>query len=150
MVRYFKEIVILTEYIPCFDPFQCRKHLRNKRLLGVHQLGIDRVVDLEFGSGEACYHLIVEVYDRGNVILTDYQYTILHLLRARKDSEADVRFAIGETYPKDRVRQEASLPEKERCSVRVATGYCCYSNICYAVCSIFSRLTTKGCRYRGF
>ena len=121
VVRYFKGIVILTKHIPYFDAFQCRKHLRNKRLLGVHQLGVDRVVDLEFGSGEACYHLIIEVYDRGNVVLTDYQYTILHLLRTRKDSEADVRFAIGETYPKDRVRQGTSLPEKERCSILVAT-----------------------------
>lgn len=28
------------------------------------QLGIDRIVDLQFGSDEAAYHLIVELYDR--------------------------------------------------------------------------------------
>lgn len=28
------------------------------------QLGVDRIVDLQFGSDEAAYHLIVELYDR--------------------------------------------------------------------------------------
>jgi hypothetical protein len=28
-------------------------------------LGADRIVDLQFGSAEAAYHLIIELYDRG-------------------------------------------------------------------------------------
>ena len=32
--------------------------------MNVTQLGIDRIVDLQFGSDEAAYHLIVELYDR--------------------------------------------------------------------------------------
>ena len=32
--------------------------------MNISQLGIDRVVDLQFGSDEAAYHLIVELYDR--------------------------------------------------------------------------------------
>lgn len=52
-----------------------RKHLKNKRLEGVRQLGIDRIIDLEFGSGEACYHIIIELYDRGNILLCDYTLT---------------------------------------------------------------------------
>lgn len=28
------------------------------------QLGIDRIVDFQFGSDEAAYHLIIELYDR--------------------------------------------------------------------------------------
>ena len=43
---------------------QLRKHLHTKRLTSVTQLGVDRVVDLQFGSGEATHHLIVELYDR--------------------------------------------------------------------------------------
>ena len=39
-----------------------RKHLRTRRLDSVRQLGVDRVVDFSFGSGEACYHLILELY----------------------------------------------------------------------------------------
>jgi len=43
---------------------QCRKHLKTRRLVSVKQLGIDRIVDFQFGSDEAAYHLIVELYDR--------------------------------------------------------------------------------------
>ncbi len=43
---------------------QCRKHIRSRRLNSVVQLGTDRMIDLSFGSGEACYHLILELYDR--------------------------------------------------------------------------------------
>lgn len=34
--------------------------------MNISQLGIDRIVDLQFGSDEAAYHLIVELYDRVN------------------------------------------------------------------------------------
>lgn len=58
-----------------------RKHLRGRRLTGIAQVGLDRVIDLTFGEGVAAYHLILELYDRGNVILTDGAYVILALLR---------------------------------------------------------------------
>eukprot|EP00042_Codosiga_hollandica_P058711 m.889321 g.889321 ORF g.889321 m.889321 type:complete len:1153 (-) comp59941_c0_seq5:1399-4857(-) len=77
---------------------KCRKHIRTRRLTSIRQLGVDRIVDLCFGSGEAAYHLIVELYDRGNIILTDFEYTILSLLRPRVDNE-DVKFAVRERYP---------------------------------------------------
>ena len=41
-----------------------RKHLRTRRLVAITQLGVDRVIDLQFGSDQAAYHLIVELYDR--------------------------------------------------------------------------------------
>lgn len=49
--------------------FQCRKHIRSRRLVNITQLGIDRIVDLQFGSDEAAYHLIVELYDRVRIRL---------------------------------------------------------------------------------
>ena len=39
-----------------------RKHLRTRRLDDVRQLGVDRVVDFSFGTGDACYHLILELF----------------------------------------------------------------------------------------
>ena len=45
-------------------PTQCRKHLRNKRLVYAKQLGDDRIIDFCFGYNEAAYHLIVELYDK--------------------------------------------------------------------------------------
>ena len=47
------------------------------------QLGVDRVVDMQFGSDAAAYHVILELYDRGNVVLTDCDYKILNILRPR-------------------------------------------------------------------
>ena len=58
-----------------------RKHLRGRRLTSIAQVGLDRVIDLTFGEGAAAYHLILELYDKGNVILTDGVYVILSLLR---------------------------------------------------------------------
>ncbi|XP_037084883.1 nuclear export mediator factor Nemf-like [Pollicipes pollicipes] len=80
-----------------------RKHIRNKRLESIRQLGVDRVVDLQFGSGEVAHHVILEVYDRGNVVLTDHQYTILNILRPRTDAES-VRLASKEVYPVEKAR----------------------------------------------
>ena len=38
-----------------------RKHINNKRLENIKQCGVDRVLDLQFGSGDAAYHLILEM-----------------------------------------------------------------------------------------
>ena len=38
--------------------------MRTRRLEKIEQLGIDRIVDMQFGSGEAAYHVILELYDR--------------------------------------------------------------------------------------
>lgn len=110
----------LTEFswpknmMPSGFSMKCRKHLHNKRLVDIRQLGVDRIADLQFGSDHAAQHLIVELYDRGNVVLTDQAYCILGLLRPRTDSDSDVRFAVGEQYPVELARQERTPPTKER------------------------------------
>ncbi|KAJ2402059.1 hypothetical protein GGI23_000981 [Coemansia sp. RSA 2559] len=79
-----------------------RKHLKARRLTAVRQIGMDRVVDFEFAvaagaQAEGTYHILCEFYASGNVILTDYQYQILALLRVvRLDNEA--AYAVGKTY----------------------------------------------------
>ena len=54
---------------------------------------------MQFGSNEAAYHVIVELYDRGNILLTDFEYSIISVLRPRTDENADVKFNVKETYP---------------------------------------------------
>ncbi|XP_030246400.1 nuclear export mediator factor NEMF homolog isoform X2 [Drosophila navojoa] len=80
-----------------------RKHLKNKRLEHINQLAADRIVDFQFGSGEAAYHVFLELYDRGNVILTDYEKTILYILRPHTEGES-IKFAVREKYPVDRAK----------------------------------------------
>ena len=57
-----------------------RKHLKNKRLVKITQVNLDRVIDLTFGSGEMEFHIIGEFYASGNIIFTSFNYTILTLL----------------------------------------------------------------------
>ena len=88
-----------TQYIknqkdlPSGFSMKLRKHLRTKKVENIAQLGMDRVVDLTFGRGEAAYHILVELYASGNVILTDHTYTILSLLRSHKFEE-NARIAV--------------------------------------------------------
>ena len=48
------------------------------RLESIRQLGGDRVIDLQFGTGDVACHLVLELYDRGNMVLTDHKYLILN------------------------------------------------------------------------
>ncbi|XP_072895740.1 ribosome quality control complex subunit NEMF [Hemitrygon akajei] len=100
--------------MPSGFAMKCRKHLKSRRLIYVKQLGVDRIVDFQFGSDHAAYHLIVELYDRGNIILTDYEYTILILLRFRTNEVDDVKFAVRERYPVDYARGPEPLLSLER------------------------------------
>eukprot|EP00058_Branchiostoma_floridae_P011332 XP_002596820.1 hypothetical protein BRAFLDRAFT_116214 [Branchiostoma floridae] len=99
--------------MPSGFSMKLRKHLRTRRLISIQQLGSDRIVDMQFGENEAAYHLIVELYDRGNLILTDYEYTILNLLRTRTEGD-DVRFAVREKYPLELARPPQPLISLEK------------------------------------
>ncbi|XP_078313250.1 ribosome quality control complex subunit NEMF-like isoform X3 [Crassostrea virginica] len=90
-----------------------RKHIKGRRLESIKQLGMDRIVDLQFGSGEAAYHVILELYDRGNVVLTDFEFTILNILRPRTDTCQDVKFVVREKYPVNAAKQH-SIPTDEK------------------------------------
>ena len=82
-----------------------RKHLRSLRLENVSQLGnLDRVVDFRFGSGASSHHVILELYGRGNLILTDGEYKILGLLRnfeyeVNEEKKKEVKVRVGNVYP---------------------------------------------------
>ena len=78
-----------------------RKHLTNKRITKITQLGMDRIVDFQFGK-ESIYHIIIELYDSGNLVLTDENYNILTLVRRynlNKDQEDELNIKVGVKYP---------------------------------------------------
>ena len=80
-----------------------RKHMNNKRLITITQYGLDRIVDFQFGENEYAYHIILEIYSTGNVILTDHEYKILSLQRRYKSDELDI--SVGQIYPKEKFEQ---------------------------------------------
>ncbi len=57
-----------------------RKHLGNAVLEDVEQVSFDRILVLKCRRGEL-YHLIVELFGEGNVVLADENYEIVALLR---------------------------------------------------------------------
>lgn len=95
--------------IPSGFSMKLRKHIRSRRLEKCEQVGADRIVDLQFGSNEAAYHLLIELYDRGNILLTDFEYTIISVLRPRTDENTDVKFTVKEKYPLHLARTEEKL-----------------------------------------
>ncbi|MEJ1269367.1 nuclear export mediator factor [Cricetulus griseus] len=108
--------------MPSSFAMKCRKHLKSRRLVSAKQLGVDRIVDFQFGSDEAAYHLIIELYDRGNIVLTDYEYLILNILRFRTDEADDVKFAVRERYPVDHARAAKPLLTLERLTEVIASA----------------------------
>ncbi|XP_049755395.1 ribosome quality control complex subunit NEMF isoform X2 [Elephas maximus indicus] len=108
--------------MPSSFAMKCRKHLKSRRLVSAKQLGVDRIVDFQFGSDEAAYHLIIELYDRGNIVLTDYEYLILNILRFRTDEADDVKFAVRERYPIDHARAAEPLLTLERLTEIIASA----------------------------
>lgn len=64
----------------------------------IRQVGIDRVVDITLGQDDNAFHILIEFYASGNLILTDSKYNIISLLRTHRYDE-DTRCAVGEKYP---------------------------------------------------
>lgn len=93
--------------MPSSFAMKLRKHLRSLRLENITQLGnLDRVVDFRFGSGQNAHHILLELYGRGNLILTDGEYTILGLLRnfeyeggGDEEKKDEVKVRVGNVYP---------------------------------------------------
>ncbi|XP_011315460.1 nuclear export mediator factor NEMF homolog [Fopius arisanus] len=97
-----------------------RKHLKNKRLEVLQQVGTDRILDLQFGSGEAAYHIILELYDRGNIVLTDHELTTLNILRPHTEADK-IRFAVRQKYPLH-IAHTTTMPETPIIHDRLSTA----------------------------
>lgn len=85
--------------------------MRNRRLTSIKQLGADRTIDIQFGHGETAFHLILEIYVSGNLILTDHEYQILALLRVHNNQETKV--ALRQVYPIEKATGLLKVPLSE-------------------------------------
>ena len=54
-----------------------RKHLLNSKISTINQLGFDRIIDICIVKKQEEYHLIIEFFSNGNIILTDSKGMIL-------------------------------------------------------------------------
>ena len=92
-----------------------RKEIGDKRLYPIKQIGTDRSLDFLFSNEK---HFIVELYDRGNLIITDKDYKIIYIARPYELKEYKVD--INEIYPVDIISK--SGPELKR-DINEAKGY---------------------------
>lgn len=46
--------------------------------------------------------------------MTDFEYTVLQLLRTRTDNDKDVKFAVREKYPHELAKQHEGVPSTDR------------------------------------
>ncbi|EPY28835.1 hypothetical protein STCU_04857 [Strigomonas culicis] len=104
----------LSEYVrekpkvPSQFTLKVRKHVRAWRLDTVTQLQHDRTIDLCFGiaSTEGCFHIIIELFGKGNIILTDHNYVILMLLRTHRQQQP-------QTAPEEPPKKKKQWKEEE-------------------------------------
>ena len=75
-----------------------RKYLGNARLISLEQQDAERIVVMHFQSRQK-YFLIVELFNKGNIILTDAAYKIIALLHTRKLKARVLRGGIPYTFP---------------------------------------------------
>ena len=85
-----------------------KKHLKGKRFHSIKQLGVERLILLEFGykaeHGTEIFYLVLEMYAKGNIVLCDQQWNIVTLTRHYKLGP-EVRVIPKEVYPLDKLAQ---------------------------------------------
>ena len=74
---------------PAFAMF-LRKYLAGGRVDGIRQQGLQRTVIIDIRKSEQLFHLIVEVFDDGNIILCGEDMTILQPLTRHRFKDRDV------------------------------------------------------------
>ena len=80
------------------SPFvaRLRKFLRTRRVTAVSQIGTDRIIDIQFSDGQ--YHLYLEFYAGGNIVLTDNELTVIALLRNVSEGAEHEQYRVGVKY----------------------------------------------------
>ena len=73
-----------------------RKHLDGGKVLSIAQAGLQRIAWFDIGKHNTCYHLVIELFDEGNLILCDGDWTIIQPLRPHRFRERDI--IAGATY----------------------------------------------------
>ncbi len=100
-----------------------RKYLSGGKVLAIHQHGLERILIFDIGKGNLIYHLIIELFDEGNIILAEENYTIIKPLRHHRFKEREIvpraLYVLGPTDPTASLENLASaIRNDERDLVR--------------------------------
>ena len=79
-----------------------KKHLKGKRFHSIKQLGVERMIQIEFGykgeHGVDIFYIILEMYAKGNIVLCDEKLNIVALTRNYKLGP-EIKVMPKEIYP---------------------------------------------------
>lgn len=102
------------------SPFtaRLRKFIKTRRCTSITQIGTDRIIELQFSDG--AYHLYLEFFAAGNVILTDGDSKILAILRNVSEGEGQEPQKIGSIYSLENRQNYHGLPALTKERVRTA------------------------------
>ncbi|KAJ4410675.1 hypothetical protein N0V82_009154 [Gnomoniopsis sp. IMI 355080] len=107
-----------TAAAPSAFTARLRKFLKTRRCTSITQIGTDRIIELQFSDG--AYHLFLEFFAAGNLILTDADYKILAILRNVSEGEGQESQRIGLTYSLENRQNYGGIPALTRERVRNA------------------------------
>ena len=104
-----------------------RKHIQGRKIIDIRQHEFDRVIDIVFDE----YILILELFHKGNFILTDSAYKIIGALEFQKWSDRSITKNTIYEYPKavtfrndyQEFRNLLSLSAKNIASTLVTMGF---------------------------
>jgi predicted ribosome quality control (RQC) complex YloA/Tae2 family protein len=78
--HFVQDLPVPPKNPPQFAMF-LRKNISGGTVLGIRQHGLERIIIFDIGKGETTFHLIIELFDEGNIILTDEKFEIIKPLR---------------------------------------------------------------------
>jgi predicted ribosome quality control (RQC) complex YloA/Tae2 family protein len=101
-----------------------RKYLSGGRVLDIRQHGIQRIITIDVGKRDTVYHLVLELFDEGNIVLCEEDHTIIKPLLHHRFKEREVVPGVPYVYPEsdpttyEREEFKAYLAGEERDIVR--------------------------------
>ncbi|KAJ5374269.1 Protein of unknown function DUF3441 [Penicillium concentricum] len=93
------------------SPFvtRLRKYLKSRRITGISQIGTDRIIDISFSDG--AYHVFLEFFAGGNIILTDREYNILAFFRQVAAGDGGEEIKAGLKYTVSNKQNYNGVPD---------------------------------------
>jgi predicted ribosome quality control (RQC) complex YloA/Tae2 family protein len=76
-----------------------RKYISGGRVLDIRQHGIQRIVTLDIRKSDQIYHLVIELFDEGNVVLCAEDFLIVKPLWHHRFRDREVVPGVTYTYP---------------------------------------------------
>lgn len=107
-----------TAAAPSAFTARLRKFIKTRRCTSITQIGTDRIIELQFSDG--AYHLYLEFFAAGNVILTDAESKILAILRNVSEGEGQESQKIGSIYSLENRQNYRGVPALTKERVRTA------------------------------